>query len=165
MSGGWGGSGWGSGGYGSGGSPIPAGTGPGWGTDPWGTSPWGSVDVPAPSLFAVSPGLVEVEGGTVVTILGENFYPEFVPQVLLGGILQAEGYLHDPDFDLTPMRAYAGLPPLPYGTYDLRIKTPAGLSNILAAALVYKPFADETIIQKGRSNWSAKWRTGRRLRA
>jgi hypothetical protein len=113
----------------------------------------------------VSPGVIEVEGGTVATFIGENFFPEFIPQVMFGGVVQGEGYLHDPDFDLTPGRAYAGLPALPAGTYDIRVKTPVGESNILAGALVYKPHPNETIIQKGRSNWSRKWRTGRRLRA
>lgn len=162
---GWGTGGYGTGGYGGSGVPIPAGTGPGWGVDPWGTAPWGSFEAEAPTLYAVSPGIIEVEGGTVVSIFGENFFPEFVPQVLLGGVVQAEGYLFDPNFDLEPDRAIAGLPALPAGTYDLRVKTPAGLSSVLAGALIYKPHADETIIQKGRSNWSAKWRTGRRLRA
>ena len=113
----------------------------------------------------VDPQVVDVEGGTVVVIFGDNFFPEFVPQVLFGGVVQAEGYLFDPDFDLTLTRAKAGMPPLPAGAYDLRVKTPAGLSNILPAALIYKPHAHETIVQKGRSSWSAKWRTGRRLRA
>lgn len=143
----------------------------GWGVGGWGTGIWGSiVFTNAPNLIDVSPGVLEVEGGTVVTIIGLDFFPEFVPQVLSGPaggpyVIVAEGFLFDPNFDLTPTKAIAGMPALPAGTYHLRVQTPAGLSDVLVDALVYKPHADEVRIQKGRSSWSQKWATGFRLGA
>ena len=135
-----------------------------WGLDYWGAAREGEV---APTIYEVSPGLLEVEGGTILTIVGADFFPEFIPQVVSGPPggpyeLLAEGYLFDPEYDLTPDRALPGMPPMVAGVYSLRVSTPAGLSNVLENALTYAPFADEVIIQKVRSAWSAKWRVGAR---
>lgn len=143
----------------------------GWGYFPWGFGPWGSSATSlGPTIFDVAPGVLEIEGGTIVTILGENFTPGFVPQVLTGVpggpyTVVAEGYLFDPDYDLTPSKGLPGMPALALGTYHLRVKTPAGLSNVLENVLQYKPHADEVIAQKSRSSLSEKWRTGTRLGA
>lgn len=144
----------------------------GWGYFPWGLGPWGSSlsGLEPPIIYDISPGVLEVEGGTVVTILGANFIPGFVPEVLTGPpggpyTLVAEGYLFDPDYDLTPSRGLPGMPARPTGTYSLRVRTPIGVSNVLENVLFYKPHADEVIIQKARSSLSEKWRTGTRLGA
>lgn len=146
----------------------------GWGTDPFGISPWGGAGGEsqppggvAPTLVSIQPDVLEVEGGTVVTILGTGFFPEFVPMVFSGPpggpyVLVAEGYLFDPDFDLTPSKALPGMPALPEGVYSLAVRTPAGVSNILDQVLRYLPFAEEERAQKGRSAWSQKWRVGQR---
>ena len=78
-----------------------------WGVGPWGISPWGGVafaTASPPTIVAVSPGIIDVRGGTVVEINGTNFFPEFIPQILFGPgpayQLIAEGYLFDPQFDI-----------------------------------------------------------------
>lgn len=146
-----------------------------WGLGEWGLSPWGTGqsgpllgESGPPEIYDNGPYLCEVEGGTILTILGAAFFPDFVPQVLSGPVggpyvLEAEGYLFDPAYDLTPTKALPGMPALPTGVYSLRIKTPAGLSNVLDSVLHYKPFADEEMAQKGRASWSEKWIVGRRF--
>ena len=145
----------------------------GWGTDPWGQGPWGGA-IPGgslpPSIVEVSPTILEVEGGTILTIVGSNFFPEFIPYVMLGPTggpytQIAKGYLWDPDFDLTPSRAFAGMPALQAGVYSLQVETPAGLSNVLEDVLEYKPFSNEVITQKERTAWSSKWKTGEKIGA
>lgn len=167
--------GFGHGGYGIGGPPGPFGSGSmagksGWGFSPWGTGTYGGVPgVGLPAIYSVSPGTLEVEGGTILTIVGTNFIPELVPQVLTGVFgsytVIAEGYLFDPNFDLTATRAIVGMPALNTGSYHLRVTTPIGLSNVLENVLIYKPHAEEVIAQKGRAGWSPKWKTGTRMGA
>ena len=145
-----------------------------WGLDnPWGgiiKIPIGQPSIPPPTIYDVQPNVLEIEGGTILTIIGSGFSPPFVPYVLDGPIggpytVVAEGYLFDPDYDLTPTKALPGMPPMPFGTYALQIGTPGGLSNVLAGVLVYKPHADEVVVQKSRSSWSEKWNVGIRLKA
>jgi hypothetical protein len=143
-----------------------------WGFGEWGLSPWGCVEPgeDPPIIYDVSPGVLEVEGGTVVTITGANFFPTFIPRVLTGPIggpyeLLKEGFLFDPDFDLTPTVAKPGMPALPTGTYHLQISTPLGLSNVLEDALVYKLHAHPVKAQKGRNFWSPKWAVGKKVGA
>jgi len=148
-----------------------------WGTQLFGLDTWGaptSFFTPGgggpPTIISGGSLVCEVEGGTIITILGAGFFPEFVPMVFSGPFggpysLVAEGYLFDPDFDLTPTQAIVGMPALPAGVYGLAVRTPSGQSNVLDSALVYKPFADEEVAQKGRSSWSAKWHVGIRLGA
>ncbi len=149
----------------------------GWGLSQWGIDHWGnptSLFIPGggapPFIIQDAQRICEVEGGTIITILGSSFFPEFVPMVFSGPTggpytLVAEGYLFDPDYDLTTTQAIVGMPALPSGVYALAVRTPSGQSNIVDNALAYKPFADEEIAQKGRSSWSGKWHVGIRLGA
>jgi len=139
-----------------------------WGIGEWGVDAWGGISATAdPEIYAVSPAIYEVDGGTIATIIGANFADEFVPQVLIGPIggpyiVVGEGYLFDSRFDLTPTKAFPGMPAMRAGVYSLRVKTPLGLSNVLDGALIYLPHADEEMAQKGRSAWSPKWAVGSR---
>lgn len=143
-----------------------------WGLSLWGRSLWGDalIGLAAPSLYDLQPGSLDVQGGTLVTFFGDNFSPEFVPELLVGPpggphVLVAEGYLFDPDFDMTPVRAITGMPAAAAGTYSVRVRTPTGTSNVLQDVITYLPFAEATYTLKARDSWAAKWRVGRRLRA
>src|SRR5512143_2486489 len=103
---------------------------------PWGThgfwgldNPWGGVfripdqgDNPPttpPIIYNASPNVLEIEGGTILTIVGSGFSPPFIPIVLSGPVggpyvVEAEGYLFDPDYDLTPTKALPGMPAMPF---------------------------------------------------
>jgi hypothetical protein len=145
----------------------------GWGTEQWGLDPWGGGNpgaLPGPILTAIVGGLLDTRGGTVLEIIGMNFFPTFVPQVLIGVgpgyTLIAEGYLFEPRFDIRNKgtRALPGMPPAPVGTYHLRVKTPAGLSGVLENVLTYAVFAEEQKVQKASQAFAIAWNTSRRIR-
>lgn len=144
-----------------------------WGVTAWGLTSWGDavLGLDAPVLNPdFSPAEFDVQGGTLITLLGANFYPQLTAELLTGFgggpyTVVGVGYQHDPDFDLTPVRAIVGMPALDAGTYSIRVRTPSGESNVLQDVIVYKPFAEATYTLKARESFSAKWRVGRRLRA
>jgi hypothetical protein len=133
----------------------------GWGTGGWGTEGWGvGTTTEAPTLVGVSPGLLDVEGGDVITIVGSNFYYPVVVEVLQAGNVVGTCYMFDPEFDLTASRLLMGSPSLPTGTYDLRVSTNNGFEATLANALTYKVFAEEARAHAGRGKWASAWLTG-----
>ena len=116
-----------------------------WGLDEWGPTEWGNEGFDPPVLVNVTTEfpnpagggfLFETRGGTIAFITGLNFFPEFIPQVLVGApggpyLIVAEGFLFDPEFDLRDVgkTALPGMPARNVSDFHLRVKTPAGLSN------------------------------------
>jgi len=135
-----------------------------WGTGPWGETPWGTgVEFPPPVLSGISPTILAEQGGTVLKILGENFFAPVQVDVLDAGVVIASGFVFDAEFDVEQNRIFAGMPALPTGVYDLRITTPGGDSNTLFDVLDYRLFADESKVQRVRIGFAQPWRTGPRL--
>lgn len=135
-----------------------------WGTGPWGETPWGTgLDLPPPVLLAVSPSILAEQGGTVIKIIGENFFAPVTVDVLDGGVVVARGFVFDDEFDVEENRIFACMPARPTGLWDLRVTTPGGSSGVLADALDYRYFADESKVQRVRMGFAAPWRTGPRL--
>lgn len=134
-----------------------------WGTGSWGTGSWGAV--PAPALAVVSPGLADVKGGTVVGLFGTNFFDPMLVELLDGGGITVVGraYYFEARLDLRAGKALVGLPPLPVGSYGLRLTTPAGVSPIVPNAVTYAVFAEQTKVQRARRQWSSAWATGPRI--
>lgn len=155
----------------------------GWGIQGWGISPssdpsmWGLGAPPedAPILISVAPTVVELRGGTVLTVDGEQFVAPLIVEVLTGDVMSPtlvdRGFLFDPEFDLQIpkagkafTRALVGLPAVETaGTYHLRFTVAGVLSNLLANVLDYQLHAEEYKIQKIRSSYGQAWRTGPRV--
>lgn len=135
-----------------------------WGSGPWGSgSPWGTgSSAPPPTLIAVSGSVIDVEGGTVVRIVGTNFEDPALIELILGGTVRGVGYVHEPRYDLRANRIDAGMPAVPAGVYDLRVTTSGGSATLLAA-LEAKPHAEEWRVVEGRGKWARAWRLGRRF--
>ncbi len=134
-----------------------------WGTGGWGVGGWGvggSTDTP--TLAGVSPGILDIEGGDVITIVGSNFYYPVVVELLQANVVLGSCYMFDPEFDLTASKLIVGTPALPQGAYDLRVSTNNGLEATLLNALTYKVFAEEVRTHQGRAKWASAWRTGPR---
>lgn len=142
----------------------------GWGTGEWGSSTWGSTEsdaLPPPSLIDVSPGLVARRGGDVVTVVGEHFDASTKIEILSGNavdgfVKEADGYIFDPDFDVTGNRLFFGSPALNDGTYHVKVITDFG-DAILEDALTYELFAEEMKIQRVHIGFATVWKAGRRL--
>jgi hypothetical protein len=138
--------------------------GGGWGRAPWGgDAAWGAgVDLPLPILHAVHPTVLEIRGGTVLGIFGENFFDPMTVEVLDAGEVVGTGYIFDAEFDLERNRAYAGMPAMAEGVYDLRVTTAGGDSNVLEGALDYRLHSEQAKVHGGRIKFSSTWKTGPR---
>lgn len=138
--------------------------GGGWGRGPWGEeSPWGTgVDLPPPIVSDVHPTILEIRGGTVLGIFGENFHDPMTVEVLQAGQVVGTGYIFDAEFDLQPNRAFAGMPALDEGVYDLRVTTAGGESNVLGGVLDYRLHSEQAKLHAGRIKFSSTWKTGPR---
>ena len=134
-----------------------------WGTGGWGAEGWGvGGTASAPTLTSVSPGVLDVEGGDVITIVGSNFFYPVVVELLQASVVLGTCYMFDPEFDLTASRLIVGSPALPTGIYDLKVSTPNGLEATLVSALTYKVVAEEVRTHQGRAKWASAWLTGPR---
>ena len=154
-----------------------------WGKGPLGLSPWGTgTTLPPPSLIAVtsdpgptaevtSPAVVAERGGTILTIVGTNFFasddaPFVTIEALLGGpgSYQVVGtcFVFDPEFDVARNRIFAGAPALLQGLYHLRVTTEGGESNVLENVIAARLFAEEYKTLSVRGKFAPKWRTGPR---
>jgi len=134
-----------------------------WGVGPYGTSPWGaSVTGGPPVLMSVSPGIVDIAGGTVATLAGNNFNKTAVIEVQQGGVVLGYGVIALPDFDVQPNRLYVGLPALAAGVYDLRIITNSG-DALLVNAIEYREFANEYKVETARRKFGSAWKLGSRI--
>jgi hypothetical protein len=135
-----------------------------WGSGSWGGSPWGiGVVLPPPILSAVTPAIVEREGGTILKLFGENFFAPMTLSILTGITPIAEAFMFDPEFDLQRNRAFYGLPALPDGYYNLQVTTAGGDSNILFDAIEYRLFSEEVKAHRIRTAFAAPWATGPRI--
>jgi len=149
-----------------------------WGLGSYGISPWGTgVVAPPPGLAAVSsphggPGplggqIVEVRGGTVITIAGMDFFGPVLIEVLEGAgppfNVVGKCFVWDYEFDLKNNRIFAGTPALPAGLYSLRVTTDGGVSPVLLDCLEYVPFAEEMKVQRVRRSFAPVWKTGPRV--
>ena len=148
----------------------------GWGVGPWGVGqPWGAGQVDPPILLNVTTefdDLLETRGGTIARIVGSNFIPTFVPQVLVGNpggpyLVVAEGFLFDPVFDILEMATIAlpGMPAVAPAVYHLRVKAAGGLSNVLEDVLDYRVFPEEAKIQKASATYAQPWATPQKIGA
>ena len=134
-----------------------------WGVGQYGVSPWGaSVTGGPPTIISVSPGIVDVAGGTVITIAGNNFNRTAVIEVLQGSVVLGYGLIALPDFDVQPNRLYVGLPALAAGIYDLHIATNNG-DALLANAIEYREFASEYKVETARRKFGPSWNLGSRI--
>jgi hypothetical protein len=106
---------------------------------------------------------VERRGGTVIKVLGENFFDPMIVEVLRAGLVVGTGYIFDPEFDLERNRAFVGMPALADGFYDLRVTTDGGTSGVLVDALEYRLFSEQTKIHRVRVGLAAPWVTGPRI--
>lgn len=105
---------------------------------------------------------MDILGGTIIRLLGDNFYDPMTVEVLLSGLVVGTCYMFDPALDLTRNVALIGSPPLAAGTYDLRVTTGAGtvtLANAIQAML----FAEEMKVHRVRIAYGHRWKTGDRL--
>jgi hypothetical protein len=136
-----------------------------WGTGKWGeTSPWGTgVALPPPVLAAASPTIVERRGGTVIKLLGENFFDPMTVDILQSSVVVANGYIFDPEFDLERNRAFVAMPALPDGFYDIQVTTDGGTSGVLVNAVEYRLHSEEVKVQRVRIGFAQPWVTGPRL--
>lgn len=140
-----------------------AGSGGAWGIGAYGLSPWGAaVTGGPPAIIGVSPGIVDIEGGTVATIAGTNFNKSAVIEVQQGGFVKGYGILSLPDFDVLPSRIFVGLPALAAGIYDLRVATNNG-DALLVNAIEYREFANEHKVEMARRKYGAAWKLGARI--
>lgn len=148
-----------------------------WGLGTFGISPWGTgITAPPPGLAAVSSphgagplggSLVEVRGGTVITIAGTDFFSPVLIEVLegAGAPFNVVGtcFVWDYEFDLKNNLIYAGTPALPAGLYSLRVTTDGGPSPVLLDCLEYVPFSEEMKVQRARRGFAPVWKTGPRV--
>ena len=156
-----------------------------WGTGSWGAgSPWGTgsalppptligvTSAPGPTAESSSPAVVAERGGTILTVIGTNFFasedePFVTIEVLLGGPggYQVVGtcFVFDPEFDVARNRIFCGAPALLNGLYHLRVTTEGGESNVLENVIAARLFAEEYKTLSVRGKFSPKWRTGPRL--
>lgn len=114
------------------------------------------------TITSVSDPIVPRRGGKVVKILGTGFEAGAVVELLQASVVQGEGYIFDPDFDVTATCIFVGLPPLPDGVYDLQITVGVDTATFVAA-FDYRLFAEETKAQRARIGFAAGWRTGPRI--
>ena len=151
-----------------------------WGTGPWGgdTVPWGTgsdtpppavigvTSEPGPGVPAANPAVINVLGGTILRIVGSNFYDPVTVELLSGSggsyVVAGAAYVFDPAFDVTAKLIYAGSPRLDIGTYSLRVSTPAGVSAIAVNVIEARVFADEYKTVSVRSKFGTPWATGSR---
>lgn len=149
-----------------------------WGLGPWGISPWGTGnEAPPPAIGGVAsplggPGplggaLVEVRGGTVISIVGTDFFAPMTVEVLVGAgapfSVVGTCFIWDYEFDLRNNRVFAGTPKLPAGLYHLRVTTDGGPSPVFLDAIEAVPFAEEVKVQRVRRAWAPIWKVGPRV--
>ncbi len=118
------------------------------------------------TLTAVNGGasaVVEKRGGTVVTLTGTGFDNTLSVQVLFAAATVGEGYIFDPEFDVTSARAYVGLPALTAGvTYDLQVTVGAATAQ-LVGALLPQLYAEEAKTHQVRQGFAEVWAVGPRI--
>lgn len=148
-----------------------------WGTGSWGTSSWGTGgNAPPPTLISVAslagtlaptqaPAVVAEKGGTVCLLVGTNFFDPTTVEIGIGTTFTkiGEGYIFDPEFDISKNRVYFATPPLVRGVYNLRVVTEGGTSNVLQNVISARLFADEYKVVSVRGKFSEKWATGPRI--
>ncbi len=137
----------------------------GYGIDPYGLGPYGG-SAPPVILEVLTPdnGIVDVLGGDVITILGLNFADPMTAEILSGVFpytLEAETFMFDARYDLTKSTARYGAPPMPAGTYHVRITTPSG-TTVLVDAITYAPVSHELKVDRMRGAFASVWATGDR---
>jgi hypothetical protein len=109
---------------------------------------------------------VEIRGGTVIGIVGTDFFAPVTIDVLIGGgpfVSVGRCFVWDYEFDLKNNRIFAGTPALAAGLYHLQVTTDGGPSAVLLNALEYVPFAEEMKVQRARRSFAPVWKTGPRV--
>lgn len=136
-----------------------------WGVGEWGSeAAWGTgLTLSPPSIVGVSPYIVERRGGTVVTIVGTNFFDPMTVEVLKGAVVVGEGVIFDARFDLQQNRAYVGLPAAADGVYGIRVSTAGGDSPIFENAVEYRLHTEQVKVHRVRIGYAQPWVTGPRL--
>jgi len=135
-----------------------------WGVSPWGAgTPWGGIGAGEPRIDAVSPGIADVKGGTVVGIFGSGFVDPVVIELYDGLTKVGEGKYFEARLDIRFKKMLIGLPALPVGAYGIKVTSPYGTSPIFENAITYKVFAEEGKVQRVKRRWAEPWRLGERL--
>jgi hypothetical protein len=155
---------WGGGATASAEPPVIAAVGS-WGIGPWGTGTWGGVGevTEGPRIDVIGPVVADVLGGTVIAIFGTGFVDPAIIELFSGALKVGEGKYFEARLDMLFTKMLVGLPPLPVGSYGLKVTTPYGASAILEDAIQYKVFAEETKVHRVRRRWAEAWQLGERL--
>lgn len=163
-----------------------------WGTGTWGSgSPWGTGEaLPPPTLISVSsepgatasrsePAVVARRGGTILRVIGTNFFDPVTVEILRGGAgayeVVGEAYVFDPEFDVAPNRIICGAPAFGApvaslggdrpgdGLYHVRVTTDGGTTEVLEDTIEARLFAEENKTLAVRNKYSRQWVAGPRV--
>jgi hypothetical protein len=121
------------------------------------TSPYGEDETAS---------IVDVLGGDVVEIDGSGFDDTLTVKVMSGVspdyVEEGTCYVFDARYDITATKIYAGVPPLPAGTYHIQVEVGA-TTVVLEDALKYQPFAEQLKAERVRTGLMRAWQTGDRF--
>lgn len=140
----------------------------GWGDQQYGLQPWGLGDATPGEIVGVSPGIVSLRGGTLLTVIGNGFVAPIellVTRGPLGSEIEiGEGFMWDSTYDLTFTTAVFGLPRSDQeGAHNIQLVISGTPGATFYDAIEYKLHAEKYKVHKIRKSFAPIWRTGPRL--
>lgn len=140
----------------------------GWGDELYGLDPWGLGDATPGEIIGVSPGIVDLRGGTLLTVIGAGFVTPIELIVTRGPsgseIEIGRGFIWDPNYDMTTSTVIFGLPRSDQeGNHNIQLIVSGTPSAVFYDAIEYKLFAEKYKVHKVRKSFAPVWRTGPRL--
>jgi hypothetical protein len=140
----------------------------GWGDERYGIDPWGVGGDEAASVFGVSPGVVELRGGSTISVVGTGFVEPIeliITHGSAGSLVEiGRGFMWDPKYDLTPTTAKFGLPSSDFaGSHNIELIVAGVSTGVIFDVLEYTLHCERHKLHKVRSSWAKPWRVGPRI--